>query len=304
MNYLVSFADSRMKKSFKRMFDQANEFNFFDKIFLLNENDLSENFKNKFKNELILGSKGYGYWCWKPEIILNILQKINDNDCLMYIDAGCHLNKYGKRRLLEYFEILKQQDKGIIAFQADTPNKNNSTLNYDGRKLRNLKNYKWIKGDVLDFFDVRNNKDVTNSQEIAGGVLLVKKCDQSVMIIKKWREIIFEHFNFITDQPSISPNLPGFIENRHDQGIWTLLCIKNKIKTISAYEFWYPKKNSNKLEPDWDLLYDFPIHARRDKDLGILKNSLRKIKRKKYQFFNVLFKIGLIKKPSKRDFYN
>ena len=63
----------------------------------------------------------------------------------MYIDAGCHLNKYGKMRLLEYFEILKQQDKGIIAFQADIPNKNNSTLNHDGRKLRNLKNYKWIK---------------------------------------------------------------------------------------------------------------------------------------------------------------
>ena len=140
MNYLVSFADSRMKKSFKRIFNQANEFNFFDKIFLLNENDLSKNFKTRFKNELVLGSKGYGYWCWKPEVILNILQKLNDNDCLMYVDAGCHLNKYGKRRLLEYFEILKQQDKGIIAFQADIPNKNNSTLNHDGRKLRNLKN--------------------------------------------------------------------------------------------------------------------------------------------------------------------
>ena len=94
MNYLVSFADSRMKKSFKRMFDQANEFNFFDKIFLLNENNLSKNFKTKFKNELVLGSKGYGYWCWKPEVILNILQKLNNNDCLMYVDAGCHLNKF------------------------------------------------------------------------------------------------------------------------------------------------------------------------------------------------------------------
>ena len=82
-----------------------------------------------------------------------------------------------------------------------------------------------------------------------------------------------------------------------------MLCVKNKIKTISAYEFWYPKKNSNKLEPDWDALYNFPIHAKRDKNLGLINNLLRKIKRKKYQFLNIFFKIGLIKKPSKRDFY-
>lgn len=303
MNYLVSFADSRMYKSLIRLSKQAHTFKFFDKIFLLNEYNLSNSFKKKFKNNLILGSKGYGYWCWKPEIIMNIMNEINNGDCLLYVDAGCHLNIHGKKRLLEYFDLIKKQNKGIIAFQAVEPNKKNSKLKYDGRKLRNLKNYKWIKGDVLDFFDVRNNKDVTNSQEIAGGVLLVKKCDQSVMIIKKWKEIIIEHFNFITDQPSISPNLPGFIENRHDQGIWTLLCIKNKIRTISAYEFWYPKKNSNKLEPDWDALYNSPIHAKRDKNLGSINNLLRKLKRKKYQFLNILFKIGLIKKPFKRDFY-
>lgn len=303
MNYLVSFADSRMKKSLKRISNQANEFDFFDKIFLLNEKNLSKSFKDKFKHELILGSKGYGYWCWKPEIILNILEKLDINDCLIYVDAGCHLNKNGKKRLLEYFDILKQEDKGIVAFQANTPNKDNSSLNYDGRKLRNLKNYKWIKGDVLDYFDIRDDIDIINSQEIAAGVILIKKCDQSIMIIKKWREIIFKHFNFITDQPSNAPNLPGFIENRHDQGIWTLLCMKNKIKTISTYEFWYPKKNSVKLEPDWDSLYNFPIHAKRDKDFGLLNNSLRRIKRKKYQLLNILSKVGIIKKPCKKDFY-
>ena len=303
MNVLVSFADSRMKKSFNRLLNQANEFNFFDKIYLLNENDLSVDFKNKFKNELILGSKGYGYWCWKPEVIANILEKLNDKDCLIYIDAGCHLNKNGKKRLLEYFDIVRRQDKGIVAFQADTPNEHNSTLYHDGRKLRNLKNYKWIKGDILDFFNMRNNIDVLNSQEIAGGVLLIKKCDQSVSIIKKWREIIFKHSNFINDEPSISPNLPGFIQNRHDQAIWTLLCIENKIKTISTYEFWYPKKNTIKLEPDWDALRDFPIHAKRDKDLGDLNNIIRKLYRKIYQLLNILSKIGLIKKPSKNDFY-
>ena len=76
MNYLVSFADSRMFKSLIRLSKQAHTFKFFDKIFLLNEYNLSNSFKKKFKNNLILGSKGYGYWCWKPEIIMNIMNEI------------------------------------------------------------------------------------------------------------------------------------------------------------------------------------------------------------------------------------
>ena len=140
MNYLLSFADSRMRKSLIRLSKQANTFKFFDKTFLLDESNLSNSFKEKFKNNLILGSKGYGYWCWKPEIIMNIMDKIKDGDCLLYIDAGCHLNIHGKKRLLEYFNLIKNQDKGIIAFQAVEPNKENSNLKYDGRKLRNLKN--------------------------------------------------------------------------------------------------------------------------------------------------------------------
>ena len=299
MNYLVSFADSRMRKSLIRLSKQAHTFKFFDKTFLLDESNLSNSFKKKFKNDLILGSKGYGYWCWKPEIIMNIMDKIKDGDCLLYVDAGCHLNIHGKKRLLEYFNLIKDQNKGVIAFQAVEPNKENSNLKYDGRKLRNLKNYKWIKGDTLDYFNVRDNSAVTNAQEIAAGVFLIKKCEQSITIIKEWQKIIYTRFDLINDTPSVSPNLSGFIENRYDQAIWTILCLKYHIKIISAYEFWYPKKNSKKLKSDWNALREFPIHAKRDKDLGIVNYLIRRFNKKIFQFKNILSKIGLNKKPLK-----
>ena len=302
MNYLVSFADSRMNKSLIRLSKQAHTLKFFDNTYLLDESSLSNSFKEKFKNNLIFGSKGYGYWCWKPEIIMNIMDKIKDGDCLLYIDAGCHLNIHGKKRLLEYFNLVKTQNKGVIAFQAVEPNKENSNLEYDGRKLRNLKNYKWIKGDTLDYFNVRDNNAVINAQEIAGGVFLIKKCDQSIKIIKEWQKIIYTRFDLINDAPSVSPNLSGFIENRHDQAIWTLLCLKHHIKTLSAYEFWYPKKNSKKLKSDWNALREFPIHVRRDKDLGIVNYLIRRFNKKIFQFKNILSKLGLKKKPSKTDY--
>ena len=302
MNYLVSFADSRMHKSLTRLSKQAHKLKFFDNIYLLDESNLFNSFKEKFKNNLILGSKGYGFWCWKPEIIINIMDKLKDGDCLLYVDAGCHLNIHGKKRLLEYFNLIKKQDKGVIAFQAVEPNKENSNLRYDGRKLRNLKNYKWIKGDTLDYFNVRNNDAVINAQEIAGGVFLIKKCEQSIAIIKEWQKIIYTRFDLINDNPSVSPNLSGFIENRHDQAIWTLLCFKHNIKILSAYELWYPKKNSKKLKPDWNTLYEYPIHVKRDKDLGITNYLIHRFNKKIFQFKNILSKIGLKKKPSKTDY--
>ena len=299
MNYLVSFADTRMKKSLSRILIQAKKIDFFDKLFLLNENDISEEFRARFKNKLILGSKGYGYWCWKPEIVLSVLDKIQEGDCLLYIDAGCHLNSRGKKRLKEYFNIVKNNEKGVIAFQANEPNQKNSTLIHDGRKLRNLKNYKWIKGDIFDYFGMRENNKIINSQEIAGGVFLIKKCKFSISLIQNWKKIIVENFELIDDSPSISENLPGFVENRHDQAIWTLLCLKNSIKTLSSYEFWYPKNNTKKTESDWDYLKEFPIHAKRDKNFGIKRNIEKIIYKKLYQIKNILSKIGLIKKPIK-----
>jgi len=277
MNHLGSFADSRMYRSLKRLSKQANSFKVFDSIHLLDESDLSCDFKSHFKNKLIFGTRGYGYWCWKPEVILNILDKINDGDSLLYIDAGCHLNIQGKRRLMEYFEILNKTNNGIVAFQADPPNKDNSALRYDDRKLFDQPNYRWIKGDLFEFFEVKDDAAVVNAQAIGATVLLLKKCKASVAIIEEWKKIIWERFDLLDDTPSASPNLPGFIEHRHDQAIWTLLCIKHAVKTLSAYEYWYPKKNTQKLSPDWAALNDFPIHARRDKDLGYLDNFMRRM---------------------------
>ena len=113
--------------------------------------------------------------------------------------------------------------------------------------------------------------------------------------------IDYNRFDLISDTPSISPNLPGFIENRYDQSIWTLLCLKNNVRLLSAYEFWYPKKNSKKLKPDWNALRDFPIHVKRDKNLGIVNYLNRRFNKKIFQFKNILSKIGLGKKPLKSE---
>jgi len=272
--YFLSFADSRLHRSLDRILHQANKMAFFDECYGLNEKNLPKKFISQFKDQLIPGSRGYGYWSWKPEIIKEIIDKIDVGDGLIYVDAGCHLNLHGRNRLKEYFDILETTESGIVAFQANKPSPENSTLIYDGRKLFDQPNYQWIKGDLFDYFRARGKKEYTHSQAIGAGIFLIRKCNKSLKIIDEWRQIIRNDFKLIDDTPSVSKNFDGFIEHRHDQAIFTLLCIKYKVKTLCSYELWMPKKFSltSRFKPDWKILKNFPIHAKRDRDFGFKEN--------------------------------
>jgi hypothetical protein len=278
-NNFVAFADSKMARTFKRLSKQVKSLKFFEGVYLFDESNLSIDFKEKFKDKLIAGSRGYGYWSWKPEAILMAFNKIEEGDRLLYIDSGCHLNIDGKKRLIEYFNILDKEEKGIIAFQTKQPHEENSTLIYDGRLLFDHHNYQYIKGDLLDYFGVRNDDNYVKKQMIEATVILIKKCLPAHKIIKEWQDIIWKRFDLLDDTPSVSPNLSGFIEHRHDQAIWSLLCLKYKIKTISSYEYFYPINNGKRIELDLEALKKYPIHAMRDKNWGFIKNTISNIKR-------------------------
>jgi hypothetical protein len=268
----LTFADSRMKNSIKRICKQAEDMDFYDRILGFDENNLDSDFRKKFKKELVYGSRGYGYWCWKPQVILQALETMNDGDILQYTDAGCHLNKKGINRLEEYFLFTKNSKQGILVFQSKPPE---PPLIYDNRKLLYQPDYKWIKGDLLDYLNVRNNELITNTETIGATVIFIKKDNTSKDIIDEWLSIIIKDFSFIDNTPSKSDNMHGFIEHRHDQAIFSLLCKLKKIKTLSAYEYWYPSKNF--MIPDWKALENYPIHAKRDKDLGSIKNLINLI---------------------------
>lgn len=287
MSHLVSFADSRLHRSLDRLKSQAKLFSVFDEIYLYDENDLPSDFRKTHQYHLIKGSKGYGYWCWKPQIIKMALDKINEGDCLLYVDAGCHLNIKGEKRLNDYFEMVESSENGILAFQANKPTPENSTLKYDGRKLFSQPNYQWIKGDVFEYFGVKNNEFFTRAQAIGAGIIFIKKSKSSEAVITEWLDIANNHYNLLDDSPSKSRNLDGFIEHRHDQAIWSLLCLKHNVRTLCAYEYYYPMSNRSGLSPDWDSLKCYPIHARRDRDFGLIGNIYHQIIRisRKIKFY-------------------
>jgi hypothetical protein len=264
--YFLTFASTDLNKTLNRIRNQAEKLNFYDKILTYSELNLDINFKDQFSKYLKHGTRGYGYWSWKPQIILQALSLMEDGDILQYTDAGCHLNINGIKRLNDYFEITNNSDFGILAFQTKIPE---DPLVYDGREMLDCVDFKWIKGDLVDHFNIRSNEYILQTQTITATVIFIKKTSDTVNFINHWLDVIKYDFRLIDDTKSISNNLDGFIEHRHDQAIFSILCKLKNIDTLSAYEYWYPSK-INKFKPDWKILSEYPILAKRDKKFDII----------------------------------
>lgn len=77
-------------------------------------------------------------------------------------------------------------------------------------------------------------------------------------MIRDWLHIFYNHLNLVDNSPSVSPNLEGFVENRYDQSIFSILC---KLRGIT------PLDCSETYAEDWNQLAAFPFQDRRDMGL-------------------------------------
>lgn len=206
----VSFADSRMSAAIERIRKQAEEMGIFDEIYVWNEHDLDASFKEKWAHILKPGVRGYGYWIWKPYIIHKILGNLAEGSILIYCDAGCHLNPQGIERLQFYIDELNKSNLGIQAFNTYYP-------------LIDVTEKRWTKGDLLDYFNCRSDKSVTDTLQLAATHILFRKCSSSLIFLNRWLKVWNDNISLVDDSNSQSPNFPEFIEGRHDQSVFSVL---------------------------------------------------------------------------------
>ena len=171
----------------------------------------------------------YGFYIWKPYIIFKTMQKMQDNDILIYADAGCTINPSGIQKLSEFIDILNNNQFGMIAFQNSFPE------------------IRWTKTLLFKYFN-SSIEDKISNQYIATSVFL-KKTTHSFELVQKWHQIASNHMYI--DNNSYTPEDPNFVEHRHDQSIFSLLVKyynKRDIKPITI--------QGDKIS---DCLPDYPI---------------------------------------------
>lgn len=220
-------------------------------------------FYTEHQDFLVQNSRGYGYWLWRPYLLLKRISMMKPNEVLLFLDAGCELNvtPSSQKRFYEYVDHAKREGMCLMR----TP-----------YKLTN-----WCKQDVLTQFKITKESDI---RTVEPGVIFMIKNNENIELLQKWIEwCTKDNYHNLDDSPSIIPNSDNFIEHRHDQALLTALMIERSNCAIDQETF-FPD-NSWRVKgskfPIWVVRNRYPFTYETG---GIIARAYRFLRRVRHFF--------------------
>jgi hypothetical protein len=215
----ISYANDKFRLAGERIQREANEMGIFSQVKIYNPNDIDSQFKDSLQN-VMNRNRGGGYWLWKPYIVNDMLSKVKENDIVVYVDAGCKLQKENVQRLKEYIDMVgPSTGKSVFAM-----------------RLLEHPEYAWTVQPIFDYFDVDEEDEAYSSVQIVTGVHIYRKCDESVNMVKKWLEVATTRPDLFTDDHNDETKKVNsrFNENRHDQSIFSVILKTEPYKSTAV----------------------------------------------------------------------
>lgn len=171
----------------------------------MTDSDLPESFLTEYK-DILSFKKGYGYCIWKPFIILNELNSIQNDEILLYIDS----TDLPKKPFFE--EVIKNFNERDYFFVN-----------------RGYNHGQWTKRDTFVLMDC-DKPEYFNHVQLEAGIVGLRPTDFNKKLVKEWFDFA-KNKNILTEIPNTCglPNINNFIEHRYDQSILTNLFIKYKL---------------------------------------------------------------------------
>lgn len=231
MIVFVTFGDEKYAPALRRIEREAKDSGFFDRIRIRRPSNLGRAFWRKHGRFVAANRRGYGNWIWKPWIILEELAACRPGEVLVYADAGCTINAKGRERFEEYLKLLDKSAAGVLGFQ----------MPFEERC--------YTKGDAFGALDAWHLK---STGQIMATVMLWRRSSEAMALAAEWLKLA-EHYDLISDSPSIVPNDPAFVAHRRDQSLFSLLA---KLRGATLIE-------DETCFVNWDEADAFPFWATR-----------------------------------------
>ena len=198
---LVTFGDVKFTDALRRLEHEAVASGFFDTVSIVRPSDLGAAFWRRHGRFVSANTHGYGYWIWKPWILLKALRESAPGDFIVYLDADYKVDPAGAQLFSHYRQMASESEVGLLAFQIERLEKHHT------------------KGDMFRRLDAWHLGD---TPQVRGGRIVARNGPASVAFMEEWLSVV-EDYRLLSDAPSEVPNDPGFVAHRHDQSALSLL---------------------------------------------------------------------------------
>jgi len=208
----ISFGDEQYRRSLDLLRDTtlangSDEFVDYTQTWLYSTEFYNASRTNKY---ILNQSRGAGYWMWKPFIILEAFKTLEDDDVVLYSDAG--LKVIGNLDPL-YKVAQSDSNDGKILFKLPA-------VGVDAHLAKT-----WTKRDCFVLMGCNEDK-YWNANMSNGAVSLWRKTDENIEFLKEWLKWV-RNPQIVTDSGNLhGVNDISFRDHRHDQSVLTILATK------------------------------------------------------------------------------
>lgn len=145
--------------------------------------------------------RGYGYWRWKPCVLATALRNQEEDGVTVYVDGRSSVPKARIHWLDQFTSNLQME---IVAWQMNFVERIYTTTDLLRKFGYEAESINTITGQYSStFFGMRNNE----------------RCRS---FVNEWGSFLVTNATLCRDDPVTLPNHPDFLENRHDQSIFSL----------------------------------------------------------------------------------
>ena len=206
---VITFTDENMTISANKLAESAKHFDA-DDVAIYQPADLDAHFKATTLLPMLEGSRGYGWWVWKPYIILgHLMVACKPGDILIYSDAG--------QEIVQPLQpIIDSMDEDMMFF----------TNGFQHSHWCKLETATAINGEIeMPPYD--------SYKQIQASFIFFKVTQKVIDFVKEW--YAYSIMPGMIDNVPRGTQFPEFAEHRHDQAILTCLQIKYGYK-----QHWFP----------------------------------------------------------------
>ena len=223
----VTYGDAKFELSKKQLLKEAKALGIFEEVIGFGPNDLPAYIASA---PLMAYKRGGGYWCWKPWVIWNTMQKYPDA-IVVYADSGCVLHNTPEWN--EWFTLMETHD-ALVTYYRDDVDYGWKSM-YPGMNVSPAIAH-WTKNNTLSYFGVLfGNEDWHQYNKIWAGFVMAKNNSR---LIREWLDITLFYPRYVMDPIGVDAVMlhADYVAHRHDQSILTPLAywLKNQNESFVA----------------------------------------------------------------------